>query len=352
MRPRNAGVCRTLPTDAADSRYSLRGPDPRRRKSRGNHLLGDVASTNGRCCRFARATARRPYDPGETRDRAGPHVGSSGGGSARREDGLNGSHRLKLDRAVEHLYALEAASERWSQTDPCALWSDCELGTRKHRTYIESVRQPIDPLIPLRLGDCVHNMRHALEHIAYEIAACITESTPPLNEGTAGFPIVAPRKGETPARTASRFDDGLASKLGLPKKKMPAALYTVIEGLQPYNGGNRMLLHILSELDNLDKHRLPPVVAGVAKVYGLESSNAVFTYVRQLLSGVAEPHAPVVEYILAESHGGVQVDIHVAGAIAFDKISSVAPGEFVLPLLSAIRLFILREVFPPLERFL
>jgi len=39
------------------------------------------------------------------------------------------------------------------------------------------------------------------------------------------------------------------------------------------------------------------------------------------------------------------------GAIAFDKSIPFVGGELVLPMLSAIRLFILREVFPALEEF-
>jgi len=78
----------------------------------------------------------------------------------------------------------------------------------------------------------------------------------------------------------------------------------------------------------------------------------VFAHLALQRSAVLEPDTPVVEYILAEPHGEVNMNLHFAGAIALDKTSTVAPREFVLPLLSGIRLLILREVFPPLERFL
>lgn len=259
---------------------------------------------------------------------------------------MDRSHRLKLDRAVEHLYAIEAAAERWSQTNPCMAFDDCDIKTRHHRIFIEVERQPNDPLILLRVGDCIHNLRQSLDHLAYQLAIVARRADPPPNEETTGFPIVEakPVPGDRPRK---RFDDGLAEKIAR-KRDMPPGMYTALEGLQPYHGGDRELLAVLSKLDNLDKHRSPPVVAGVALGHTLNFDSAQVLWLNGPRGGAIERGTPVIEYIPVDPTK-VNMQFHFQGGIAFGESMPVAAGELILPLLSAIRLFILREVFPPLE---
>lgn len=253
---------------------------------------------------------------------------------------MDSSHRLKLDRAVEHLYALQAAAERWAQTDPCEVIEDCEIETRKHRVFVHLMSEPNDPLIPLRMADCIHNMRQALDHLAYSLAVRLHGCNPPPNEDNTGFPITT---------NATYFENAVYSKIA-PKKLMPKALYTRLKAIQPHPGAPPYL-RVLQVLDDLDKHRFLPVVAGVATGHTLNIEHFNGSYFSGPRLGILEPETPVIEYV---PYPGTQVhmEFEFAGAITLGKSSTIAPGNFVLPLLSGIRMFILREVFPPLEEFL
>ena len=69
------------------------------------------------------------------------------------------SHRLKLHRALEHLYALHAAEQRWAERDACVIVEECEIKTRKHIVRDRIFESPDDPGLPLLIGDCAHNLR-------------------------------------------------------------------------------------------------------------------------------------------------------------------------------------------------
>lgn len=253
---------------------------------------------------------------------------------------MESSHRLKLDQAVEHLYALEAACQRWTQTDACSVREQCEIETRKHLLFVDVISQPTDPLIPLRMGDCIHNMRQALDHLAYRLAISSYRQDPPPNEENTGFPITT---------TPAHFNNAVYGKIAA-KKFLPKGVHAALEMVQPHPGRPQHLW-LLHELDNLDKHRFPPVVAGVAAAERFDIGHFQGSHFVGPRLGVLDADTPVLEYIPAPGTQ-LHMQLHFAGAVSLAKTSTIAPGEAVLPLLSGIRNFILREVFAPLEEFL
>lgn len=128
-------------------------------------------------------------------------------------------------------------------------------------------------------------------------------------------------------------------------------MYAALEGLQPYQGGNRELLGALHTLDNLDKHRFPPLVAGVGRVETMNIGHFEGSHFAGPRFGALENEAEVVSYTPAPN-SKVDMDLQFQGVIAFDKSSTVAPGQPVIDLLSATRNLIRDEVFPALEPFL
>jgi hypothetical protein len=121
--------------------------------------------------------------------------------------------------------------------------------------------------------------------------------------------------------------------------------------LQPYNRGNRELLAVLHRLDNLDKHRFPPLVAGAARVAGLDVAGIPVSNVIPQRLGALEDGAPILEF-MPLPYTQMEMHLQYAGTVAFDKRSTVAAGQPVIDLLTAIRAFIRDEVFPKLEPFL
>ena len=249
------------------------------------------------------------------------------------------SHRLKLSRAVEHLYALKAVTERWQQGEPCGIRHYCETQSRKHIFAMEVRSQPADPVIPFLIGDCIHNARHALDHLAYGLAVRVG-GDPPGNEETSQFPI----------RKPSSFDGALANDIG-PKKAMPKGLYAALEGLQPYHGGGLEVLGALDRLDKLDKHRFPPVVAGVGEVPSFHIGQLSVSYMQGPRVGAVKDGAPILEYV-PQPGTDMNMDFEFIPAIAFDERSPVAAGQSVAPFLDSILSVISARVFPTLEPFL
>jgi len=253
---------------------------------------------------------------------------------------VESSHRLKLNHSVDHFEALQKVAERWSDTDPCIIREDCEIETRKHRVFIDLLHQPDDSLIPLCMADCIHNMRQALDHLAYRLAISLHRSDPPPNEDNTGFPITT---------TQTHFHSAVYAKIA-PKKLMPKALYSALQAVQPHPGRHQHLW-TLHELDNLDKHRFPPIVAGVVRGDRFHIGYFKGSYFVGPRLGPLEPETPVVEYI-PDPNTDVHMDLSFAGEIALGKGSAVAPGALVLPLLRDIHTFIRQEVFGALEPFL
>lgn len=113
--------------------------------------------------------------------------------------------------------------------------------------YLYRAEHPpsVDPEWSDMIGDCVHNFRSALDHIAWQLVIA--------NGGTPGRETSFPILSAPPSKTLK-----IAGGIG------PAAL-KVIEAVQPYNGTDAgEHLKLLSDLDIFDKHR--EILVAVANV--------------------------------------------------------------------------------------
>ncbi len=279
---------------------------------------------------------------------------------------MEASYRLKLKRALEHLHALDHVVKLWAETDPCSISYESEVATRKQTLTQRVLRQPSDPLLPLLIGDTVHNMRQGIDHLAYQLAIKVSGKRPPPNENASMWPI----------RTKAKLASTVANDIG-PKNKMPTGMYAAIERFQTDAGSDGDLLAVLNALDNGDKHRLPPLIAGMAhavdiggfraigdaEVYSGNVSAELWSRIvpviraRQLQAGTISLGAfrdgEVIvraDEIIAE----VDTSVHMrpAASIAFAETYDVAPGELVLPVLKAIHDTIANRVIPSMEQFL
>jgi hypothetical protein len=111
----------------------------------------------------------------------------------------------------------------------------------------------------LCIGEIAHNLRSALDGLAWQIGRPTTESA----EDRTYFPVCLKRqtgiaKGGVPIYA---FGKGGAAARKL--ANVPKTFWTKIESFQPYkrgNGGRRNSLFRLEELNNADKHRLLTVL--------------------------------------------------------------------------------------------
>jgi hypothetical protein len=171
------------------------------------------------------------------------------------DDSLEGARR-KVRRAREHLRTLETETAAYAESEPFTFDGDIEAESG-HLVFTVRFRDSIEVPQGLALvaGDAVHNLRSALDHLAWALAS--TGSGPGR---WTQFPIMELR--DSYVQNVDRLLEGV----GLEHRAQ-------IERLQPYHvriaaEAGRPATEILEEfpyntplfliarLDNMDKHRL------------------------------------------------------------------------------------------------
>jgi hypothetical protein len=154
--------------------------------------------------------------------------------------------RLKLDRAKEHLAALDSEVADFLKLEPYRV----EPKIDAENIYGKFGRFRIVHEPPIRFGlifgDYIHNVRSALDHLVWQLQLKTTSTPKPRSQ----FPIFKqPNAGRLKDQTPDVSDEARG----------------VIESLQPYNRTNRhgpIALHPLwqiGQLDGIDKHATPLV---------------------------------------------------------------------------------------------
>jgi hypothetical protein len=160
-------------------------------------------------------------------------------------------HRLggavaKINRAKQEFDVLRSEMGEFFNQDPKPHFSRGYFDAKTWE-WVERFQVREEP--PLRwgviLGDCVHNLRSALDHLICQLTM--------LNGGTVvdcaqtQYPIASKSEAQF-ERMADRRIPGLT-----PKQR------AIVKMTQPYQAGNGVEshpLHVLAELSNADKHRL------------------------------------------------------------------------------------------------
>lgn len=162
--------------------------------------------------------------------------------------------RIKIGRANTHLDDFDEQAQAVVAAYRNAVVRERDEDRSEYVFSIERV-PPLDPVLGAILGDAIHNLRAALDHLAWQ--AVIAGGGNPT--GDTNFPVldVAPtadRYGRTRVQIAP----------GIPKR-----LQEVLDTFQPYKRGNPTThpLHVIHRLDIDDKHHeLFVTVVGVVSV--------------------------------------------------------------------------------------
>jgi len=143
----------------------------------------------------------------------------------------------KVQHANVHIAAFAAEGERYFAKRPYQVvqTSDEETGRHGYHLY-ERLPFPARPLA-LLVGDAVHNLRSALDHLA--CACAIARGGDPASTQ---FPIL-------------KVETGLCKRLKADLAEAGPRAIELVRGLSPTPLGNPML-SALHELDIIDKHRL------------------------------------------------------------------------------------------------
>src|SRR5215210_7263147 len=141
--------------------------------------------------------------------------------------------KLKLARAYQHLEELRGEIEAFFQSPPfsLALYKDEPGLNYVLRGYLTHW---LPEMVPLIIGDCLQNMRVALDHLAWALAEIDGKEAP----GNTAFPIYIDRD-DFHHRTKKGVP---TAKSGLRKiQALPHEAQTIIEELQPYHGDDPVL---------------------------------------------------------------------------------------------------------------
>lgn len=150
-------------------------------------------------------------------------------------DGL----RLKLDRFEHNMEDFGDALAAHVNSEAIRIVPEFEPETGFHKIFLEM--DPPGPEFSLIIGESAHNLRSALDHLAWQLAT--VDGPPPMPESVQ-FPILSrkPRKGFA----NHRFVNGMR-----PEHR------AILEDFQPYNAGHdETILEGLAWISNTDKHRL------------------------------------------------------------------------------------------------
>lgn len=153
----------------------------------------------------------------------------------------------KLRQAEGHAQTLHGEIRAFQESGGLRIGHEADPQSSNYIFYVKEVKEP--PVLDwgCRMGDVLHNLHSALDHLAWQLAAFGLGREPTKEEAKSiSCPI---------ALTSNDFNS-----LAIIKILDPSHLAT-LRGLQPYQRGNRKRaeghpLAIIKELSNIDKHRL------------------------------------------------------------------------------------------------
>jgi hypothetical protein len=280
-------------------------------------------------------------------------------------DWLRTSIAAKLDRADHHLGELRELVETGAVTDLFETRSDRDRKGRV-RIRVKSVEE-IPTEWSVWIGECVHDMRSALDHLAYGLNIIGSGHDPPPNEDSSQFPIYSTKKAYWRWRRARRRNPREKDPIGY----FPRGARAQAERVQPYHGRKNNLTGLrrladLAELSNIDKHRrfpitawspkratIPPWIVADGILYPVEGywprhrllkPDTTILWI-EAPSLPASVEKPGVDFTLS-------AQIELEGASANPPVPLLMPHEPVAFTLDAILTIIRQRVLPGFQRFI
>lgn len=176
---------------------------------------------------------------------------------------------LKVKRAQKHMIEIRREALRYIETSPYEFVRVRQPDGKNRVRYRVRITEQPDPMLALIIGDFIHNLRSALDHM---VVAC----TPRKERSNAtSFPCVyedifaKDSSGQFVIKNNESRDNFMRAIKG-----MDRIAQALVVTQQPFNAGDqahRVILGLINRLDNADKHRQLTTVGG-----GLENISAQF----------------------------------------------------------------------------
>jgi hypothetical protein len=261
--------------------------------------------------------------------------------------------RLKFNRAHHHLVELDEEIRAFLELKPYRTILHKEDADGLEYVLRGYVTHRPSEMWPLIIGDCLQNMRAALDHLAWQLVLAAGNSP---DTGTA-FPIFIDDPFAPGA--SKRLRNGFERNT----RDMPSEAITRIKRLQPYNAEDPELdpLWILHDYARIDRHQTISVVLADSETVGVDIG-------RRIESGefISDPDiaienstltlgsfvhgAPLFSFTLREPEPNVDVEYDSPLYITFGQAYEVL-GEPAVDILSGILRYIQQRVLPQFAEF-
>jgi hypothetical protein len=263
----------------------------------------------------------------------------------------------KLDRAITHIDALDDSIKGWLDSGAYTIVEEVEPETG-YQIVVPKITEEFRDEWPLLIGDAVHNMRSALDHLAYALAlkgydtANPGQPFPEAPKRQIMFPIVAVSRDKR--RTVEQVYDDVA-KVQL-RYVAPDATAR-IKGLQPYERSPAAPLtdplSLINELDIIDKHRRLNAMAIAPPLQSLQIGGGdIYIDLLEMLGGPIKHDTPIMRYgIRAAGPTPVHMHRRFGRAVALSDGPAALEGREVVGALRELRGYILHTVLPEFTEF-
>jgi hypothetical protein len=247
------------------------------------------------------------------------------------------SHERRLNHALNYLDTLDQDIKDWIKkqgTTPFLVKRHAQ--TNYYRVWFVGAPDPPEAW-DLLISDCLHNMRSALDNLAYELALRFTPNLSDRQAADSEFPIFGPE----PLSQAKR-----RKKIGCMHPRAQA----VIARLQPHRRGDAYAsdsLWQLHELSRVDKHRLlHTTVAGHAGT-GIGGTVAIASM--RMFGGSTKPCTLVMDFTTPP---GRQMNMKLSLTLGVQLGEGIAKGKDPVRSLRDVYGYITGTVIPLLDPYL
>jgi hypothetical protein len=234
---------------------------------------------------------------------------------------------LKVERAEHHLDEVKAAMAAYASRNPYrAARVRQPRGQRHVWLYRLEMTEEPDPMIPVIIGECLYDLRSALDHLAVAMA-------PRNRKASAAFPVETTDPWEKDAAGNFVHPEKRRQSFTSKVKGMPAEAIEMITKAQPYqrDGSELETLSLISRLENADKHRTL-----IAIGRGVMNARSVVTVggeaIKQETAGFRENGAEIAKFGFRDGNpdeSEVTVEVSGTATIAI-KVADI-DGSFGLP---------------------
>ena len=269
------------------------------------------------------------------------------------------SYWIKVDRALDHIDALDRSIKAWLDSDAYTITKEIkEEGGNEQTSFIAHIPDPLpDDWSPL-IGDAVHNLRSALDHIALALNAkgyadANNGAFLPVRAETAfEFPIIGDENADGKlGEGAAMFHKAATRRL----REAPAGAVAAIDLAQPYKRGKDFRDHplwLVFDLDRVDKHR-KLVAAGAATPASSHQMQFHGLLIEATLgwSGPVHDQLDLAHWIQPIGTPEPDHQVRFVRGVAFDE-GMPGFGMPVVKTLRRLRDYLRADLLPALERFL